>query len=71
LYPVITQLLRAAGIERDDNTDTKLNKLEALLAQSSENLAQDMPLFAALLSIPAGDRYPLPNFTPQRLRNAL
>ena len=27
-----------------------------------------MPLFAALLSIPGGDRYPVPNFTPQRLK---
>ena len=27
-----------------------------------------MPLFAALLSIPGGDRYPLPNLTPQRLK---
>ena len=25
-----------------------------------------MPLFAALLSIPGGDRYPLPEMTPQR-----
>jgi class 3 adenylate cyclase len=67
LYPVTSQLLRA-NIERDDDTDTKLNKLEALLAQSSENLVEDMPLFAAQVSIPGGERYTLPNFTPQRLR---
>jgi len=68
LYPIIGQLIRAAGIERDDAPDTKLDKLEVLLRQSSKNPEEDMPLFAALLSIPAGDRYPLPTFTPQRVK---
>ena len=31
LYPVIKQLERAAGLRRDDSTDTKLDKLEVLL----------------------------------------
>jgi len=66
LYPVIGQLIRAAGIERDDSAEVKLDKLQSLLAQSSGNLSADMPLFAALLSIPGGDRYPLPEMTPQR-----
>jgi class 3 adenylate cyclase/tetratricopeptide (TPR) repeat protein len=68
LYPIISQLLCSASIERDDSAEAKIDKLEALLAQSSENLLEDMPLFAALLSIPGGERYPMPNFTPQRLR---
>jgi hypothetical protein len=63
LYPIIGQLIRAAGIERDDAPQTKLDKLEPLLRQSSEHPAEDMPLFAALLSIPGGDRYPLPKST--------
>jgi predicted ATPase/class 3 adenylate cyclase len=66
LYPQIGQLTRAAGIERDDSAEAKLNKLKSLLAQSSGNLSRDMPLFAALLSISGGDRYPLPEMTPQR-----
>jgi predicted ATPase/class 3 adenylate cyclase len=66
LYPHVIQLTRAAGIERDDSADVKLDKLRSLLAQSSGKLDQDMPLFAALLSIPAEDRYPLPEMTPQR-----
>src|SRR5207248_1854650 len=65
---IIGQLIRAAGIERDDTPQTKLDKLEVLLRQSSKNPAEDMPLFAALLSIPGGDRYPVPTFTPQRLK---
>jgi class 3 adenylate cyclase/tetratricopeptide (TPR) repeat protein len=66
LYPNIGQLSRAAGIERDDSAETKLHKLQSLLAQSSGNLAEDMPLFAALLSISRGHRYPLPEISPQR-----
>jgi class 3 adenylate cyclase len=66
LYPNISQLNRAAGIERDDSAVAKLDKLQSLLAQSSLNLAQDMPLFAALLSISGSDRFPLPEMTPQR-----
>jgi class 3 adenylate cyclase/tetratricopeptide (TPR) repeat protein len=68
LYPIIGWLVRAASIERDHNTKTRLDKLEDLLEQSSENLAEDMPLFAALLSIPGGERYPLPTLTPQQLK---
>ena len=67
-HPIIGQLLRAADIERDESAETKLHKLETLLAQSSENLSEEVPLFAALLSIPESERYPLPNLTPQRLK---
>jgi class 3 adenylate cyclase len=66
LHPHIIQLTHAAGIEGADSADIKLDKLQLLLAQSSGNLSQDMSLFAALLSIPGGDRYPLPEMTPQR-----
>jgi class 3 adenylate cyclase/predicted ATPase len=66
LYPNIVQVVRAAAIERDDTDETKLDKLQTLLGQSSGNLPQDMPLFAALLSIPGGKRYPPPEMTPQR-----
>ena len=68
LYPIIAQLLRAAGIERNEGAETRLEKLEGLLAPSSEKLAEDVPLFAALLSIPSGNRYPLPDPTTQRLK---
>jgi class 3 adenylate cyclase/predicted ATPase len=58
LYPFISQLERAAGFERDDGALLKLDKLEALLGQSSQAVAHDAALLAALLSIPTGDRYP-------------
>jgi predicted ATPase/class 3 adenylate cyclase len=66
LHPVIAQLLRAAEIESDDSAETKIDKLEALLGFSSDNPAPDVPLFAALLSIPCGKRFPQPHLTPQR-----
>jgi len=68
LHPIIGQLLRAADFERDESAETKLDKLEALLTQPSQNLAEDIPLFAALLSIPGRDRHPLPDLNPQRLK---
>jgi class 3 adenylate cyclase/tetratricopeptide (TPR) repeat protein len=68
LYPVIGQLTRAVGMERDDTAEARLRKLEALLAQSSANLADEVPLLAALLSIPIGEGYQLPKVAPQRLK---
>ena len=50
LYPITRQLLRAAGIEQDDSAEARLDKLEALLAQWSPNLPEDVPLFATILS---------------------
>jgi len=50
------------------SAEGKLAKLEALLTQSSENLAEDMAVFAALLSIPDRERYSLPSLTPQQLK---
>ena len=59
---------RIAAIERHDSAEGKLAKLEALLTPSSESLAEDMAVFAALLSIPGGERYSLPSLAPQQLK---
>ena len=67
-YPMIGELLHAAGIDGDDNAEAKLDKLEALLGRSSRNASADMPLLASLLSIPGGFRFPLPALTPQQLK---
>ena len=68
LHPVIERLARASGIERDDKADTRLNKLEALLAQSGEGNPEEIALLSSLLSIPASDRFPVPALPPQRLK---
>jgi predicted ATPase len=65
LYPAVEQLERAAGFLVEDSAETKLDKLEAVLAQATENLAEVTPLIAALLSLPTGVRYPPVNLTPE------
>jgi predicted ATPase/class 3 adenylate cyclase len=65
-FPVINQLERAARFEREDLPDTKLDKLEAVLSQAGDASLADAALYAALLSIPSGSRYPPLNLTPQR-----
>jgi class 3 adenylate cyclase len=66
LYPMITQLERAAGFRREDTADERLDKLEAVLAQATNDLGEATPLLAALLSIPTGERYPPLNLSPQK-----
>jgi class 3 adenylate cyclase len=66
LYPFIQQLERAADFGRGDTAEQKLDKLEALLAKSTPDSGESAPLFAALLSLPAGGRYPALPLTPQQ-----
>jgi hypothetical protein len=44
----------------------RLDKLEAVLAQGTNDLSKIVPLLADLLSIPNGDRYPPLNLTPHK-----
>jgi predicted ATPase/class 3 adenylate cyclase len=67
LYPVIGQMERAAGITHDDALPTKLDKLDAVLAQTSTP-KQDAALFAEMLSLPNDGRYPALDPDPQRRR---
>ena len=66
LHPVIAQLERAAGFARGDPAATQLEKLAALLARGTDRLDEAVPLVAALLGMPVGERYHLPELTPQR-----
>jgi class 3 adenylate cyclase len=66
LYPSIIQLERAAGFRREDSEEHRLAKLEAVLTQGTNDISEAVPLFANLLSIPIGDRYPPLHLTPQR-----
>jgi class 3 adenylate cyclase len=56
-HPVISQLQRAAEIRPQSSAAENLDKLEALLHESSDALEEDVPLLAALLSIPLAERY--------------
>jgi class 3 adenylate cyclase/predicted ATPase len=64
LYPVIGLLERAAGFDRTNTAEAKLNKLEALLALSATDVREAAGLLAAVLAIP--HRYPPLALTPQR-----
>ena len=57
LYPIISQMERAAGFAHDDAVPVKLDKLDAVLAQSLTP-RQDAALFADMLSLPNDGRYP-------------
>ena len=67
LYPIITQMERAAGFAHDDTAQAKLGKLDALLSQSYTP-PQDRALFAELLSLRSDGLYPKLDLTPQQRR---
>src|ERR1700726_5262508 len=66
-YPIISQMERAAGLAHDDTAQAKLDKLDAVLAQSSTS-PQDAALFAEMLSLPNDGRYPALDLVPQQRR---
>jgi class 3 adenylate cyclase len=67
-YPIIGQMERAAGLAHDDTKQAKLDKLDALLAQTSTSI-QDASLFADMLSLPNDGRYPTLDPDPHALVN--
>jgi predicted ATPase len=56
LHPFVVQLAHAARLAPENPAETQLDKLEAILAPA--RIAETAPLFASLLSIPTGERYP-------------
>jgi class 3 adenylate cyclase/predicted ATPase len=67
LFPIINQMERAAGFAHNDKVQIKLDKLDALMAQS-HTPRQDIALFAEMLSLPNDGRYPTLELTPQQRR---
>jgi len=68
LRPFIAQLERAAGFKADDTSEQRLDRLEGLLAMGASQVQAVAPLFAALLSIPFGERYPPLALSPTQQR---
>jgi class 3 adenylate cyclase len=66
-YPIIGQMERAAGFLYDDTPQQKLDKLDALLTQTSTSL-EDAVLIAEMLSLPNDGRYRALELTPQQRR---
>ena len=67
LYPIISQMERAARLAHDDTAQANLDKLDAVLAQSFTP-PRDAALVAEMLSIPNDGRYPTLELTPQQRR---
>jgi predicted ATPase len=67
LYPIISQMERAAGFLHDDTPQAKLDKLDAVLAQTATS-KQDAALLAEMLSLPNDGRYPALELAPQERR---
>ena len=66
-YPIISQMERAAGFAHDDTPQAKLDKLNAVLAQTSTSI-QDAALFAEMLSLQNDGRYPALDLAPPQRR---
>ena len=66
-YPIIGQMERAAGFVHDDTAKTKLDKLNAVLAQTSTRI-EDAALYAEMLSLRNDGRYPALELTPEQRR---
>jgi class 3 adenylate cyclase len=67
LYPIVGHLERAAKLMHDDSAAAKLDKLDAVLAQTATSPI-DSALFAELLSLPNDGRCPALAFDPQERR---
>jgi predicted ATPase len=67
LYPTISQMERAAGFAHDDTAQGKLDKLDAVLAQSFTP-SRDAARLAEMLSLPNDGRYPAVEMPPQQRR---
>jgi len=68
LYPIIGQMERAAGLAHGDAAKAKLDKLDALLAQTTTSV-EHAALFAEMLSLSNDGRYPsLDKLTPEQRR---
>ena len=67
LYPIISQMERAAVFTHGDTAQAKLDKLDALLAQTSTS-KQDAALLAEMLSLANDGRYPALDLEPQQRR---
>jgi predicted ATPase len=66
-YPIIGQFERAARFAVGDTPQTKLEKLDALLAQTCTS-KQDAALLAEMLLLPNDGRFPILELAPEQRR---
>ena len=71
LQPVIIHLEHACGIIQDDPPDIKLDKLERAATAFIGEARANIPLLAALLTIPIEERYPPLALSPEQQKERL
>ena len=71
LYPVIDVIQRTLKFERNEPATDKIVKLEAELASVDFELAEAVPLFASLLSLPLPESYETLPLSPTVLRRRI
>jgi class 3 adenylate cyclase/tetratricopeptide (TPR) repeat protein len=69
LHPVITNFERAAGLTLDMSPEEKLNRVITEVQKSGNVTPETIALFAALLSIPIGDRLPRHEAPPEQIKS--
>ncbi len=65
-YPLIEYLQRVMQLRREDNSATRLHKLECALAPYGFDLEETIPLLAPLCSVPLSAPYAPSRLPPQR-----
>ncbi|WP_437328687.1 TOMM system kinase/cyclase fusion protein [Sorangium sp. So ce381] len=68
LFPVVEMLGRALGLDQEPSPEGRIARLEALLSGHGFTLADAMPLFLPLFSLPMAPPYAPLDVSPQRLK---
>ena len=69
LYPIITSFERIAGLTLDMEPEEKLTRVIAEVQKAGHVAPETIALFAALLSIPIGDRLPRHEAPPEQMKS--
>jgi class 3 adenylate cyclase/predicted ATPase len=71
LRPAIAHLEQACGIRPDDPAESRLERLDRFARRILGRPETTVPLLAALLAVPLGDRYPPPMLSPEQQKERL
>src|SRR5262245_9049979 len=69
-HPLVQHFKAITDFDREGTPEAVLDRLETALAPTTAQMEFTAPLFAALLSLPTGNRYQSPQLSPQRQKDA-
>ncbi|MEP6872206.1 MAG: AAA family ATPase, partial [Anaerolineaceae bacterium] len=67
-FPAMGQIWHASGFSHGESAGARLDKLEAVVAQSHLDPGRTIPCLAALFSIPTNGRYPTLDLPPSEIK---